>query len=209
MGKILVILNGKGGVGKTTTSFNIAAVFAEKNRVLLVDSDSQESATWWAQQGNQNFEIATETDPNVLRHLKTVEDYDLIVCDTPPHLDSETFTTLIHTGDYIVLPTPPAPLDIQALIATIQLAIHPVGVPHRVCLTKVDPRSLNEAMAAQNTFMEAGVPVFNTFIRAYKAHERAPLDGLPIIQWKGKNGTEAASDYRRLVKELTELKEWN
>ncbi len=202
--KILVVLNGKGGVGKTTTAVNLAAALAEQYRVLLVDSDPQMSATWWFQRSQQKlgFDLAQETNPMLLGDLRKVKDYNLVVVDTPPALGSDALAAVVPAADYIVLPTPPAPMDLTALIDTVKQAVIPAGRSYRVLLTRVDPRSLGEALEAQNTLMELGIPACNAFVRAYKAHERAALDGTSILEWRGKNAREAEADYRRVVEEI-------
>jgi chromosome partitioning protein len=204
LSKVLVVLNGKGGVGKTTTAVNLAATLAEKHRVLLVDADPQGSASWWVQRGDReaDFDLKQETNPDFLSRLRTQKDYDVVVVDTPPALGSKALAAVVPAADYVVLPTPPAPMDLAALIETVRVTVMPAGVAHRVLLTKVDPRSLGEALEAQNTLMELGIPACNAFIRAYKAHERAALEGVTIAQWRGKNGREAEADYRRAADEI-------
>ena len=202
--KIIVVANGNGGVGKTTTAMALSGIFSEKYKVLAVDADIQGSFSWWAELGDKRmgFDVAQETDAGLLSRLRKIEGYELAVVDTPPALRSEALAAVIAIADYLVLPTPPAPMDLAVLIETVRKAIAPVGTTYRVLLTRVDSRRFRETLEAQNTLRELGIPAFRSFIRAYKAHERAALEGIPISQWRGENAHEAKADYCRVAEEL-------
>ncbi len=206
--EILVVFNGKGGVGKTTTVINIAAMWAEQKRVLVVDADPQASATWWVEQNTKSmgFDLSQEHNPELLQNLRSINGYDLIVVDTAPALSSSALTAVVAAADYLILPTPPAPMDLAALIQTVKTVVAPSKIKHRVLLTRVNPRGTAETRAAQNALSELGIPAFKTFIRAFKAHEKATLEGSPISQWRGRNARAAEADYRCVIAEI--LEDW-
>jgi len=71
MGKVIAITNQKGGVGKTTTSINLAASLAKtRRRVMLIDIDPQGNATMGS---GINKEECRVTTYEVLIGLESVE----------------------------------------------------------------------------------------------------------------------------------------
>ncbi|MBA2345919.1 MAG: ParA family protein [Rubrobacter sp.] len=209
--KIVAVANGKGGVGKSTTTVNLAGILGERMRVLVVDSDPQESATWWMERSEERgaADVVQETDPRTLRRVREVGGYDLVLVDTQPALRAEALRAVIEAADYVVLPSPPATLDVVALIETVRQEVRPSGVRHRVLLTRVDARSRGEAEEAREALVGADIPVFGHLVREYKAHRTASLLGIPISGLGLRRGRNAEDDYRRVADELLDDLERN
>jgi chromosome partitioning protein len=83
MGKIIAIANQKGGVGKTTTSVNLAASLGVlEKKVLLIDADPQANATSGLGIDVEQVEVGTY---QLLEHTSSAE--ECIVATSAPNVD--------------------------------------------------------------------------------------------------------------------------
>lgn len=205
--KVISVVSSKGGAGKTTSVMNLAAVLSQTTRVLVVDTDPQGSAEWWATEAGENrpFHFAPQTAPEALRRLKALNEYDVVIVDTPGTLEiRDRLEAVLDTTDYAIVVSEAAPLSMQPVLDTIEGFLIPHRVPYRVLLNKIDPRAsaLDEA-DIREYLGSRDIPIFTSSIRMYKAHERAPLRGVFVTQYgTDRYSLNAVDDYRRVALEM-------
>ncbi|HSG89106.1 MAG TPA: ParA family protein [Pseudomonadales bacterium] len=119
----ILVVNAKGGSGKTTLATNLAVCYARHDIVTaLVDHDPQGSATQWLAArppdhppigGVEGFRVS---EPGVTRSflMRPAIEARRVVVDTPAALLPAQFGTWLTEADRIVVPVLPSSIDIKA-----------------------------------------------------------------------------------------------
>jgi chromosome partitioning protein len=118
----ILVMNNKGGSGKTTVATNLAAAYACRNvRVALMDCDAQANARHWGQSRSDDdlpIDIQFHPDPRTIDAAATAS-HDVCIYDSAPaithgpslHLE---FETLLKLSDVILVPMLGSSWDIQS-----------------------------------------------------------------------------------------------
>jgi chromosome partitioning protein len=111
----IMVLNAKGGCGKSTISTNLAAYFATQNRkVALADYDPQRSSLdWLAKRPADRPPIeGVDATRHGLRSLP--RSADVVVIDAPARVHGPELTEMVRHAETIIVPVLPSSIDIQA-----------------------------------------------------------------------------------------------
>ncbi|HUQ50836.1 MAG TPA: ParA family protein [Gammaproteobacteria bacterium] len=120
--KKIVVLNPKGGSGKTTIASNLAACYAvHGERPALMDLDPQASSMRWLRKRPDDEPAihgiaAFETSATVTRswQMRIPAECATVVMDTPAAVDPHTLPDLTRGVDAIIVPVMPSDIDIHA-----------------------------------------------------------------------------------------------
>lgn len=159
-GRVVAVVNTKGGVAKTTTSVLLACAFSAHGSVEVRDADPQGSATEWAERAEDAgtplpFEVVIANQCSLGRPARA----DWVVIDTPPG-HAQIVDAAIAAADFVIIPSTPTGLDIDRMWATLEVAQR---TPHAVLLTRVGTGT-NTLAAALALLDEEKVPRFETLI---------------------------------------------
>jgi chromosome partitioning protein len=209
----ILVLNPKGGSGKTTVAINLASHFAlHGERPVLIDYDRQGSAGHWIKkrqptQPHINLISAYENSLRVTRsfQLRVPENTGRVVIDTPAAVSAQDMPELTRTADKILVPVLPSDIDIHAcsrcvqnllLIAKVQREDNRLGIiANRVRRNTVIYKSLTRFLGT------LGIPIVAT-LRDSQNYVRAAEQGLGLGEMKASQVSEDLLQWQPLLQWL-------
>jgi len=118
----ILILNSKGGCGKTTLATNLASLYATGGiKTTLMDYDPQGSSLlWYSLRSDMHAPIhvidANKTKSGLTRswQLAVPPSTKRLIIDAPAGVKGAALQNIVRKADVIVIPVAPSPIDIHA-----------------------------------------------------------------------------------------------
>jgi chromosome partitioning protein len=211
--KRIVVLNPKGGSGKTTIAINLASYFASRQqKPVLMDFDPQGSSLRWVKkrqpaQAPIHAIAAFEKDGRTTRAFQLrVPDYCThVIVDTPAAVDSRQLPELTRDAHKILVPVLPSDIDIHTCSRTIRDLLLVAKIRReddRIGVIANRVRRNTLTYQALIRFLQTlGIPIVAT-IRDSQNYVRAAEHGIGVHEMKSYIAREDVEQWEPLVQWL-------
>jgi len=209
----IVVMNPKGGSGKTTIAINLASYFASRQQTpVLMDFDPQGSSLRWVKKRQPpqppiHVIAAFEKDSRTTRafQLRVPDSATHVIVDTPAAVESRAMPDITKDADKILVPVLPSDIDIHAcsrcirdllLVAKIRREDNRIGViANRIRRNTVTYQTLIRFLQT------LGIPIVAT-IRDSQNYVRAAELGIGVHEMKSYVAAEDVEQWQPLVEWL-------
>ena len=116
----IMVLNSKGGSGKSTVATNIASYYSTQgNKVILVDLDPQSSSLDWLAARPSGRSSISGID-GAAGQYRVPRNADYVIYDTPAAVHGAELSALLRRAQSIIIPVLPSPIDMRAATPFVQ-----------------------------------------------------------------------------------------
>lgn len=189
----IVVLNPKGGSGKTTIATNLAAAYAARGEhPALMDLDPQGSTTRWLRKRPEDRApihgiAGFGFNGTVTRswQLRVPADCSVLVTDTAAAIEAHSFAEITRSADAVLVPVMPSDIDIHAaakcigdllLVAKVRRSQNRIGIlANRVRSNTLASRSLKRFLRSLD------IPLVAT-LRDSQSYTRSAESGIGIYE---------------------------
>ncbi len=206
----IVVINAKGGCGKTTIAVNLAAYYATAGyKTALLDYDPQGSASFWLNKrpltSNKIQSIAAyKYSHSVTRSwfLRVDGDTEKVILDTPAGIELSGSQRLLDRADAILIPVLPSDIDIHAathFIADLLLIAKQHRARHRIAVIANRVRKNQLAYRKLERFLNSLHIPFITSLRDTTHYTQAASQGIGLHELKSHRKQQDLESWKVLL----------
>ena len=195
--KTIAFLSQKGGSGKTTLAVHTAVAAQESGeRVVVVDTDMQKSATTWSGARQDKTPTVVPVAATLLNDVMKAARHDamtLCIIDTAPHAAPDA-ARVVGAADLVIIPCRPTAFDLAAAGAAVEIV--KAAAARAVFVLSACPFRAPEIAETRAVLERFGISVAPVEITDRRAFSRAVATGRAVTEFDSDG--KAAEEIRQL-----------